>query len=127
MKEGQTGKYGVWLSECCTDRHRQHARRGLDGSAAAAAAAEEWNNTSHFVEAGTAAGAIQKQQRQALHILLYYVLLALFVFQFFIHGYLQDHFHIPERTRNLLYGNICLSGIPRRLPKLSTVPAANID
>lgn len=69
MKEGQTGKYGVWLSECCTDRHRQHARRGLDGSAAAAAAAaEEWNNTSHFVEAATAAGAIQKQQRQALHI-----------------------------------------------------------
>ncbi|KIR80115.1 hypothetical protein I306_02842 [Cryptococcus gattii EJB2] len=66
MKEGQTGKYGVWLSECCTDRHRQHARRGLDGSAAAAAAAaEEWNNTSHFVEAATAAGAIQKQQRSS--------------------------------------------------------------
>lgn len=78
--KGQTGMYGVLLSECCTDRHRQHARRGLDGSAAVAAGGrlQQKNGiTRHILWEAAAAAVTQRQQRQALHkiiLLLYYLL-----------------------------------------------------
>lgn len=118
MKEGQTGKYGVWLSEfvqiaiastragAWTDQQQQRRRQQKNGITRHTL----WRRLQPPAPSRSSSG------RRCI-LLLYYVLLALFVFQFFIHGYLQDHFHIPERIRNLLYGNICLSGIPRRLPK----------
>nr|KIR85368.1 hypothetical protein I308_04060 [Cryptococcus tetragattii IND107] len=66
--KGQTGMYGVLLSECCTDRHRQHARRGLDGSAAVAAGGrlQQKNGiTRHILWEAAAAAVTQRQQRSS--------------------------------------------------------------
>nr|KIR46735.1 hypothetical protein I312_04226 [Cryptococcus bacillisporus CA1280] len=95
--------YGVWLSECCTDRHRQHARRGLDGSAATAAAADGWNNTSHFV-----GGGCRCHPEAAA---------------FFIHGYLQDHFTFPNVSVIFYTETFVYPEFREGLPKLLTVPA----
>lgn len=119
--------YGVLLSECCTDRHRQHARRGLDGSAAVAAGGrlQQKNGiTRHILWEAAAAAVTQRQQRQALHkiILLLYYLLAL-AFSSSFTDTCKITFTCPKVSVILYTETFVYPEFHEGLPKLFTVPA----